>query len=166
MSWKHKGVEINVNSEGQFTAEVTRGDDTIPLKAASLEELYPLITKALARTKKDDLSLKCLAYRGPGRLEGEITEVTLLGVSGTDSTFRVSPKVVDGFQLYPSHPAVRLMLEQLWDLETDLAKLGAKLESLRIPIPGYGRVDMVKLEVLAEKLTKQYNDALKAVEAL
>ncbi len=166
MSWKHKGVEINVNSQGQFTAEVTRGDDIIPLRAASLEELYPLITKALARTKKDDLSLKCLAYRGPGLPQGDIVEVTLLGVSGIDSNFRVSPKVVDGFLLYPSHPTVRLMLEQLWDLETDLGKLKAKLKPLAIPIPGYGRVDMVQLEALVEKLTKQYNDALKAVEAL
>lgn len=163
MSWKHKGVEIEIGGDGKFHASIIKDKQTHEVSAGSLEAIHPLIEKALARSKKDDLDLHCLAYQGH---TSDIVEVRAIGISGTDSSFRLTPKLTGAVTLYPSHPTVRLLLEQLRDIQADMAKLTAKLKPLEIHALGYGRQDLATMEVLSEKLTQRYMDALKAIEDL
>lgn len=163
MTWKHKGVEIEIGGNGKFHASITKDKQTVEVSAGSLEAIHPLIEKALARSKKDDLDLHCLAYQG---YDHDIVEVRAIGISGTDSSFRLTPKLTGTVTLYPSHPTVRLLLEQLRDIESDLEKLKGKLKPLRILALGFGRPDLADIEALSEELTKRYMDALKAVEKL
>ncbi len=167
MSWKYKGVEINTNEKGYFYADLTKGKQEIRVEATTLEGLHPLIEKALARTKKDNLALQCLAYMGP---RADIVAVVALGVSGTDSSFRLDPPVhqeaYGPFQLYPNHPAVQVLLEQLHGLEEDLERLKAKLKPIQLLTLGHGRQDLSTMEALGVKLTERYHAALKVVENL
>ncbi len=160
MSWTYKGIKVDITHNANFVFEVEQDGEAVEQTTSSLKEAQAAIDLHLKRKGRPNLDLPCLIYE-VDRYDpkaGEVKSVSLLGVSGTDGSFRLRPKLTG--RVYPDHSHVNALLTRLAKIEVERDTLHVALGKLKLGTKGrkgYGRSDPLELERMNKDLREEYD---------
>jgi hypothetical protein len=162
MSWRHKGIEINVTSDGIFKAHIDDLEVIADSRANCEKKIDDAVRIGLRRTVSLAVVglLEFTDHYGSkkDKREGEIFHAILTGVNRSTRALQID-EVPKGFELartIPDTPENVELLER-WKLASaELREVNRKLGDCFLKPSGYGRIEAGDYEKVLSAIEETY----------
>ena len=157
--FSHKGININVGSDGKFVADTPSGR----VEAPTLEEVKKEVELALKQATLSKLQLPVICFRTVSRWNHKedttaLVTGTLEGINRTTRELLI--KGVKGSCIYvlPDTEECRDLLKSYKEAQEALRAVTDSIEARRLDKHGYGRIELADYDKVMTEL--KYNHAL------